>query len=86
MLPLTDTPETEEQIRDHRVFGYKVEQDNQDLVGRMFVHPGIGRLYEVSHIYWDIYLPVIVHAYNTTVTGYSPFFIHGREARRPKDQ
>jgi hypothetical protein len=50
MLPLTDTPETEEHIR---VFGYKVEQGNQDLVGRMFAHPGTGRLYEVSHIYWD---------------------------------
>jgi hypothetical protein len=53
MLPLIDTPETEEQIRHHRVFGYKVEQENQDLVGRMFVHSGTGRLYEVSHIYWD---------------------------------
>jgi hypothetical protein len=56
MLPLTDIPETEEQILHHlhhRVFGYKVEQDNQDLVGRMFVQPRTGRLYEVSHIYWD---------------------------------
>jgi hypothetical protein len=53
----------------------------------MFVHLGIGRLYEVSHIYWDIYLPVIVNAYNTTVTGYSPFFIvHEREARRPTEK
>jgi hypothetical protein len=53
MLPLTDAPKTEEQVRYHRVFGYKVEQDNQDLVGRMFIHPGTGRLCEVSHIYWD---------------------------------
>jgi hypothetical protein len=34
-------------------------------------------------------LPVIIHAYNTTinaVTGYSPFFIvHRRVARRPTD-
>jgi hypothetical protein len=43
-----------------------------------------------NQTYWDVYLPVIVHAYNTTVnavTGYSPFFIvQGREARRPTDQ
>jgi hypothetical protein len=48
MLPLTTDPETPEQQRQHRIYGYKVKHDNQNLVGRMFVHPGIGRLYEIS--------------------------------------
>ena len=39
---------------------------------------------------WDGYLPVVAHAYRTTVnvvTGYSPFYLlYGREARQPHDQ
>jgi hypothetical protein len=38
---------------------------------------------------WDIYIPVVAHAYRTTVntvTGYSPFrMLYGREARLPTE-
>jgi hypothetical protein len=39
---------------------------------------------------WDLYLPIINHAYMTTVntqTGYTPFFmLYGREARQPDEE
>jgi hypothetical protein len=39
---------------------------------------------------WDTFLPVIVHAYRTTIniaTGYSPFrILFGREARQPSEE
>ena len=39
---------------------------------------------------WDTFLPVIVHAYRTTInvaTGYSPFrIVFGREARQPSEE
>ena len=43
----------------------------------------------LHHNDWDIFLPLITHAYNTTIndaTGFSPFrALFGREARQPTD-
>ena len=43
----------------------------------------------MHHSDWDVFLPLITHAYNTTVndaTGYSPFrALYGREAAQPTD-